>query len=198
MVAILSGIGLKPPSWPSSTFDTTEFALACRSSDQMTAQTIERPPATYARAGKYLTFRLGREEFGIQVRHVREIMGVQDITPVPGTPAHLKGVISLRGKIVPVVDLRVRFAFPDAPFAPTTCIVVVQVEQDGELALIGLIVDIVCEVLNIAANDIEDPPNFDTRYVLGIAKLKGSVKILLQIEDVLTLKELRGIEGLAR
>jgi purine-binding chemotaxis protein CheW len=161
----------------------------------MTVQTIERLPATSPRAGKYLTFRLGREEFGIHVRHVREIMGVQDITPVPGTPPHLKGVINLRGKIVPVVDLRVRFAFPDAPFTPTTCIVVVQVEQDGELALIGLIVDVVCEVLNIANNDIEDPPNCNTQYVLGIAKLKGSVKILLQIEDVLTFKELRGIEA---
>src|SRR3954466_12616587 len=118
----------------------------------MTAQINERlspatPPIVNPRAGKYLTFRLGREEFGIQVRHVREIMGVQDITPVPGTATHLKGVINLRGKIVPVVDLRVRFAFPDAPFTPTTCIVVVKVEQEGEFALIGLIVDTVCEVL---------------------------------------------------
>ncbi|HWF07525.1 MAG TPA: chemotaxis protein CheW [Bryobacteraceae bacterium] len=150
------------------------------------------PPANNPRAGKYLTFRLGREEFGIQVRHVREIMGVQDITPVPGTAPHLKGVINLRGKIVPVVDLRVRFSFSDTPFTHTTCIVVVQVEQEGVPALIGLIVDIVCEVLNIAGHDIEDPPNFDTLYVLGIAKLKGAVKVLLKIEDVLTLKELRG------
>jgi purine-binding chemotaxis protein CheW len=174
----------------------------------MTAQTTNRPSAANSpaasqaaanpRAGKYLTFRLGREEFGIQVRHVREIMGVQDITPVPGAPAHLKGVINLRGKIVPVVDLRVRFAFADAPFTHTTCIVVVQVEQEGELALIGLIVDIVCEVLNIAGQDIEDPPNFDTQYVLGIAKLKGGVKILLQIEDVLTLKELRGLDTIVQ
>lgn len=169
----------------------------------MTPQTYERPstansPAAHPRAGKYLTFRLGREEFGIQVRHVREIIGVQDITPVPGTPAHLKGVINLRGKIVPVVDLRVRFAFPDAPFTPTTCIVVVHVEQDGELAPIGLIVDIVCEVLNIAANDIEDSPNVDTPYVLGMAKIKGAVKILLRIEDVLTLKELRGLDSLVQ
>jgi purine-binding chemotaxis protein CheW len=154
-------------------------------------------PATNQRAGKYLTFRLGREEFGIQVRHVREIMGVQDITPVPGTPAHLKGVINLRGKIVPVVDLRVRFSFPDAPFTETTCIVVVEVEQEGVPALIGLIVDIVCEVLNIAGSDIEDPPNFDTLYVLGIAKSKGAVKILLRIEDVLALKELRGVDKIA-
>jgi purine-binding chemotaxis protein CheW len=169
----------------------------------MTLQTHEisplsPPPVAGSRAGKYLTFQLGKEEFGIQVKHVREIMGVQDITAVPGTPAHLKGVINLRGKIIPVVDLRIKFAFPEAPFTQTTCIVVVQVEQEGEQAMIGLIVDGVCEVLNIAAADIEDAPDFgegvDTPFVLGIAKFKGTVKILLRIEDVLTLKELRGIE----
>jgi len=156
------------------------------------------PRAAGSRAGKYLTFRLGKEEFGIQVTHVREIMAVQDITAVPGTPPHLKGVINLRGKIVPVVDLRIKFTFPEVPFTQTTCIVVVQVEQEGEQAMIGLIVDGVCEVLNIAASDIEDAPDFgegvDTPFVLGIAKVKGTVKILLKIEDVLTLKELRGIE----
>ncbi|HEX2639740.1 MAG TPA: chemotaxis protein CheW, partial [Pyrinomonadaceae bacterium] len=102
----------------------------------MTAQTLERPSnsvqPTDSRAGKYLTFKLGREEFGIQVLRVREIMGVQDITAVPGTPSHLKGVINLRGKIIPIVDLRLKFAFPEAPFTETTCIVVVQVEEEGE------------------------------------------------------------------
>lgn len=170
----------------------------------MTAQTITRspaaaPPVTDSRAGKYLTFHLGKEEFGIQVRHVREIMGVQDITAVPGTPPHLKGVINLRGKIIPVVDLRLKFQFPEAPFTETTCIVVVQVEQEGEQTMIGLIVDGVSEVLNLGAVDIEDAPNFgegvDMPFVLGIAKCKGSVKILLKIEDVLTLKELRGLES---
>lgn len=177
----------------------------------MTAQTYERTPVAAqpvkdlrleqdTRSGKYLTFRLGKEEFGIQVRHVREIMGVQDITAVPGTPSHLKGVLNLRGKIIPVVDLRLKFSFPEAPFTQTTCIIVVQVSQEGEQAMIGLIVDSVCEVLTIGGNDIEDAPDFgegvDTPFVLGIAKLKGSVKILLKIEDVLTLKELRGIDML--
>ena len=174
----------------------------------MTAQTLERtivaPPAngskTDQRAGKYLTFTLGKEEFGIQVLRVKEIMGVQDITAVPGTPAHLKGVLNLRGKIIPVVDLRLKFAFPEAPFTQTTCIVVVQVSQDGEPAMIGLIVDGVSEVLNLASSDIEDPPDFgegvDTPFVLGIAKCKGTVKILLNIEDVLTLQELRGLTNL--
>lgn len=125
-------------------------------------------------------------------------MGVQDITAVPGTPSHLKGVINLRGKIIPVLDLRIKFSFPEAPYTQNTCIIVVQVSQDGDPAMIGLIVDGVCEVLTISGNDIEDAPDFgegvETPFVLGIAKLQGSVKILLQIEDVLTLKELRGID----
>src|SRR6267154_1054845 len=108
------------------------------------------------RAGKYLTFKLGKEEFGIQVLRVKEIMGVQDITAVPGTPPHLKGVLNLRGKIIPVVDLRLKFAFPAAPFTDTTCIIVVQVQQEGEQSMIGLIVDGVCEVLNLAASEIEN------------------------------------------
>jgi purine-binding chemotaxis protein CheW len=145
---------------------------------------------------------LGKEEFGIQVLRVKEIMGVQDITAVPGTPPHLKGVLNLRGKIIPVVDLRLKFAFPDAPFTQTTCIIVVQVAQEGEATMIGLIVDGVSEVLNIPGADIEDAPDFgegvDTPFVLGIAKSKGAVKILLKIEDVLTLQELRGLAGLVQ
>ena len=154
-----------------------------------------------SRAGKYLTFHLGKEEFGIQVKHVREIMGVQDITPVPGTPAHLKGVMNLRGKIVPVVDFRLKLSFPAAPFTHTTCIVVVQVMEEGDLALIGLIVDAVLEVLNLAEKDIEDTPDFgeglETPFTLGIAKCKGALKILLKIQEVLTVQELRGLEGMA-
>jgi purine-binding chemotaxis protein CheW len=170
----------------------------------MTAPAISSTPVSApvpeTRAGKYLTFQLGKEEFGIQVRHVREIMGVQDITAVPGTPAHMKGVINLRGKIIPVVDLRLKFKFDAIPFTEKTCIVVVQVAQEGNQAMIGLIVDGVSEVLTLGANDIEDAPDFgegnETPFVLGIAKFKGTVKILLKIEEVLTLQELRGIESL--
>jgi purine-binding chemotaxis protein CheW len=196
----------------------------------MTSTTTERPiaaspvpaSAPNPRAGKYLTFALGKEEFGIQVLRVKEIMGVQDITAVPGTPAHLKGVINLRGKIIPVVDLRVKFNLPQAPFTQTTCIIVVQVQQErvqqekaspesysaeaapqdmrvGE-TMIGVIVDGVSEVLNLNGGEIEDPPDFgegvDTPFVLGIAKCRTGVKILLKIEDILTFQELRGIEAL--
>lgn len=168
----------------------------------MTSQTDEQTgarvgPAGVLRAGKYLTFRLGEEEFGIQVQHVREIIGAQDITVVPRTAAHLKGVINLRGKIIPVVDLRVQFAFSEAMCTDTTCIIVVQVLQEGKPIMVGVIVDSVCEVLNIAGNDIEDAPEFGggvvTPFVLGIAKLKGSARILLKIEDILVLKKLHAV-----
>jgi purine-binding chemotaxis protein CheW len=148
-----------------------------------------------SRAGKYLTFKLGKEEFGIQVLSVREIMGVQDITVVPGMPPHLKGVINLRGRIIPVVDLRLKFGLSSHPFTPATCIIVVQVMQEGEAAMIGVIVDCVAEVLNLPESDIEDSPDFGAgpSFVLGIAKCRGSVKILLNIEDALTIPELCGM-----
>ncbi len=149
---------------------------------------------------KYLTFKLGKEEFGIGVMNVREIMGLQDVTEVPGTPTHLKGVINLRGKIIPVVDLRLKFGLVQAPFTQSTCIIVVQVLQEGETAMIGIIVDAVSEVLSLGLSEIEDAPDFgagtENRFVLGIAKFKGSVKILLKIEDILSLRELRGIQSL--
>jgi len=175
----------------------------------MTPHTLERqpvaaPPASDPRAGKYLTFSLGKEEFGIQVLRVKEIMGVQDITAVPGTPPHLRGVLNLRGKIIPVVDLRLKFELPEAPFTQTTCIIVVQVvqtaEQGHDQAMIGLIVDGVSEVLNLNGSEIEDAPDFgeeiETPFVLGIAKCKTGVKILLRIEDILSFQELRGIKEL--
>src|SRR5580700_3766036 len=105
---------------------------------------------TDVRAGKYLVFHLGEEEFGIQVQKVREIMGVQDITQVPQTPAHVKGVINLRGKVVPVVDLRLKFDMPAKEYTHRTCIVVVQVSGSSGTMLMGIVVDGVVEVLNIA------------------------------------------------
>lgn len=151
------------------------------------------------RAGKYLTFRLAREEFAIQVLRVREIMGLQDITTVPQTPHYMKGVINLRGKIVPVIDLRLKFGFPEVEATPATCIIVVQLQACKETLLMGLLVDAVSEVLNFAANDIEDTPDFGqgvtTPYLLGIAKMKGAVKILLNIDEVLSSSEVQNLES---
>jgi purine-binding chemotaxis protein CheW len=151
------------------------------------------------RAGKYLVFHLGREEFGIQVLKVREIMGIQDITAVPQTPSHVKGVINLRGKVIPVVDLRLKFGLPEAEYTQRTCIIVVQVKTGEISMLMGIIVDGVAEVLNLVSSDIEDTPDFGrgvaTPYLLGMAKIKGKVKILLDIDQVLSTQELHGLEA---
>lgn len=156
-------------------------------------------PRTDNRAGKHLTFRLGREEFAIKVLKVREIMGIQDITAVPQTPEYVKGVINLRGKVIPVIDLRLKFGLPEMAYTQRTCIIVVQVALDSGTVMMGIVVDTVSEVLNLAASDIEDTPDFgegvETPYLLGMAKIKGKVKILLDIDHVLTNQELRGIEA---
>ncbi|MCW5978966.1 MAG: purine-binding chemotaxis protein CheW [Bryobacteraceae bacterium] len=142
------------------------------------------------RAGKYLTFHLGREEFAIQVLKVREIMGIQDITAVPQTPECVKGVINLRGKVIPVVDLRLKFGLPELEYSQRTCIIVVQVHGAGAPMLMGIVVDGVSEVLNLVAADIEDTPDFgrdvSMPYLLGMAKVKGKVKILLDIDQILS------------
>ncbi len=161
---------------------------------------VEKDQSTRAdqRPGKYLTFELGHEEFGIQVLRVREIMGVQDITAVPQTPSYVKGVINLRGKVIPVVDLRRKFGLPEIEYTQRTCIIVVQVGSGNGAMLMGIVVDGVSEVLNLTASDIEDTPDFGvdirTSYLLGMAKIKGKVKILLEIDEVLTSQELRGLQ----
>jgi purine-binding chemotaxis protein CheW len=152
------------------------------------------------RGGKYLVFELGREEFGIRVLKVREIMGIQDITAVPQTPPHVKGVINLRGKVIPVVDLRLKFGLPEQEYTPRTCIIVVQVPGEAGPMLTGIVVDGVAEVLNLAAADIEDTPDFGdgtaTPYLLGMAKVKGKVKILLEIDRVLSTQDLHALNSL--
>jgi purine-binding chemotaxis protein CheW len=152
------------------------------------------------RAGKYLTFQLASEEFGIQVLKVREIMGVQDITAVPQTPAHVKGVINLRGKVVPVIDLRLKFGLPAAEYTARTCIIVTQLKSDNSTVLIGVVVDCVAEVLSLSGQEIEDTPDFgeklETRYLLGMAKVKGKVKILLDIDRILSEQDLHKLNAI--
>jgi purine-binding chemotaxis protein CheW len=137
------------------------------------------------RAGKYLTFSLAGEEYGLEILKVREIIGMMAITAVPRTPGFIKGVINLRGKVIPVVDLRLKFGLEEGQRTDETCIIVVDV---GSIEM-GIIVDKVSEVLNIAAGDIEDTPSFgtsvDTAFILGMGKAKGKVTILLSIDKVL-------------
>jgi purine-binding chemotaxis protein CheW len=155
-----------------------------------------------ARAGKYLTFQLGNEEFGVRVLKVREIMGLQEITAVPQTPAHVKGVINLRGKVIPVIDLRLKFGLPGAEYSQRTCIVVAQVQGESGPILMGVIVDGVSEVLSLTGAEIEDTPDFGEdaagRFLLGMAKVKGKVKILLDIDRVLSSQDLRGLSEMLR
>lgn len=141
-------------------------------------------------SGKYLTFTLASEAYGVPVLKVREIITMLSITSVPQMPPHVKGVINLRGKVIPVIDLRTKLGLPDSPASENNCIVVVQLPaRGGELRNIGLIVDAVEEVANVAAEDIEPPPDFGgtigVEYLLGMAKIKGVVKSLLDIDCVI-------------
>lgn len=138
-------------------------------------------------AGKYLTFVLAGDSFGIPVLKVREIIRLTDIRTIPGMPEHVCGVINLRGKIIPVLDLRLRFGMPAAAATDETCIVVVQVANaQARTVATGLVVDGVEEVVQIAAGDIENTPDFGSGgaadYLLGMAKVKGVVKALLDID----------------
>jgi len=153
--------------------------------------------ATGSVAGKYLTIVLENEAYGLNVLQIREIIRLPKITPVPQLPHYVKGVINLRGRVVPVVDLRVKLGL-QAGFTERTCIVVVQVRMVSEqLVHLGLIVDSVEEVVNLPAEEIEPTPEFgtaiDTSYILGMAKVKGQVKTLLDIDRVVAPEAIRSI-----
>ena len=142
-----------------------------------------------AKAGKYLTFKLLDEEYGLEIIRVREIIGVMGITAVPQMPPFMKGVINLRGKVIPVIDLRLKFGFNEIEYTEQTCIIVVDVGKE-----IGIIVDTVSEVLDISSDRIEPPPSVgtstDTTFILGMGKVGDAVKILLDIDKVLTVEGL--------
>lgn len=147
--------------------------------------------------GKYLTFGLADEQYGLEILKVREINGMMPITAIPRTPEFVKGVINLRGKVIPVIDLRLKFDMPAVQATEQTCIIVVDV---GYVEM-GIIVDQVSEVLNIPSEDIEPPPSFgvsvDTDFILGMGKSTNGVKILLDIEKVLTGEELASVSAVA-
>lgn len=145
--------------------------------------------ASVALGGKYLTFHLGAGSYGIQVIQVREIMRMQAITAVPQMPEFIKGVLNLRGKIIPVLDLRVKFGLAETRHDEHTCIIVVQIQAEDQFKRqLGVIVDGVEEVANISMADIEETPHFgqdfDTNHLLGMAKVRGSVITLLDINKV--------------
>jgi len=155
-----------------------------------------------AREGKYLTFSLAGEEYGIGILKIKEIIGMMPITVVPKTPEFVKGVINLRGKVIPIIDLRLRFGMEDIGYNERTCIIVVEIGQETETIQIGIVVDAVSEVLNIKTGDIADTPTFgsklNTTYILGMAKIEGGVKILLDIDTVLNDQAMALLENVAQ
>jgi purine-binding chemotaxis protein CheW len=153
------------------------------------------------RDGKYLTFSLAGEEYGIGILKIREIIGMMPITSVPETPHFVKGVINLRGKVIPVIDLRLRFGMSESAYTERTCIIVVEIRGAAGLLQVGIVVDAVSEVLNIKAEEIEDTPAFGVRlntdYILGMAKIGKGVKLLLDIDRVLGADELEDMRAAA-
>ena len=149
-------------------------------------------------AGKYLTFFLEKEEYGLEILKVREIIGVMEITPVPRTPEFICGVINLRGKVIPVIELRTKFGMETVEQTDETCIIVVQAEGME----IGIVVDRVSEVTDIPSEEIQDAPSFgtsvDTDYILGIGKSAERVKLLLDIDQVLSSEEAGDVQSLAQ
>ncbi len=146
--------------------------------------------------GKYLIFDIAEEEYGIPIRNVTEIIGIQSITDLPGTPIYVKGVINLRGKVIPVIDVRLRFNLPEKPYEDRTCIVVVSIKEIS----VGLIVDSVSEVMDIPAENIEPPPSVSrsagTRYLQGLGKVGADVKILIDTQRLLYDEDLETIAAL--
>lgn len=155
--------------------------------------TTVTPPAAArkntAQEGKFLTFALGKEEYGLEILKVREIIGYMNITAVPRTPPFVKGVINLRGQVIPVIDLRLRFGMEPADITEQTCIIVAEINQNEKTFNAGLIVDRVQEVLDINAEDIEESSHLGSAvqsdFILGIGKIGSSIKILLDIDRVL-------------
>lgn len=167
---------------------------------QVARQIHQDSNTLHEKEGKYLTFTLAQEDYGLEILKVREIIGMMDITAVPQTPEYVKGVINLRGRVIPVIDLRLKFGLEAAEYGERTCIIVVEVQSEVGPVQMGVVVDSVSEVLNINGDDIEPAPSFGTRlknqYILGIAKAKGTIKILLDIDRVLTSEEMTGLESL--
>jgi purine-binding chemotaxis protein CheW len=151
--------------------------------------------------GIFLTFTMADEEYGIGILKIKKIIGMMPITTVSQIPEFVKGVINLRGKVIPVIDLRLRFWMEAIGHNERTCIIVVEIEGSAETVQIGIVVEAVSEVLNIKAEDIEDTPTFGTKlntdYILGMAKMEGGVKILLEIYRVLSAEEISVLDKAA-
>lgn len=158
--------------------------------------------AKAATAGKYLTFCLEEEHYGLEIMRVQEIVGLLPVTRVPRLPHHIAGVVNLRGRVVPVMDLRLAFGLPDPKMNERTCIVVVHtIKGDGSKVTMGVLVDEVSDVVDLAADRIEDTPEFgtevDTDFIKGVGRLEERVVLLLDIDLVLSVSDMEAIEKAA-
>ena len=164
-------------------------------------ESSQNQASSKSREGKYLTFSLAKEEYGIGILKVKEIIGIMPITAVPRVPLFVKGVINLRGKVIPIVDLRLKFGMSEAEHTDKTCIIVVDVNGAKAGIRMGIVVDSVSEVLNIKGGEIEEAPslghNLETEYILGMAKVDDGIKILLDIDRVLSRDEKESLEKAA-
>jgi len=146
-----------------------------------------------AKEGKYLTFQIDVETYGIPIEKVKEIIGIMNITKVPGMPKYVKGVINLRGNIIPLIDLRLKFDMDFKEYNDRTCVIVVEMQNKEEKKLMGIAVDNVSEVINLEKDFIAPPPSYNSdyssEYITGMGKLKEIVVILLDIERILSQKE---------
>jgi len=151
-----------------------------------------------ALTGKYLIFNIDNAEYGISISKIKEIIGVMPITQIPQTPSIIKGVINLRGKVIPVIDLRLRFGMEEKAYQDQTCIIVVEIDGNDGQVIVGIVVDTVSEVKYVKGNDIEDKPiglQFDVDdIILGMAKINESVMIILEIDRLFIDEEIRWIK----
>ena len=160
----------------------------------MSDAVMEIRAQTQSQEGKYLTFQLGQEIYGLRILKVQEIMGMMAVTHIPRTPLFVRGVVNLRGKVIPVIDLRLKFGMESHEDTERTCVIVVQIVRGDQQVTMGLIVDEVSEVVDIAAEQIEPPPSFgsavDTAFILGMGKVGEKVVMLLDVDCVLSGEEM--------
>lgn len=148
--------------------------------------------------GKYVTFLLNKENYGIPIKKVKEIIGMMEITHIPKTQSYIKGVVNLRGKIIPLMDLRLKFGMAEKPYNERTCIIVIEVHLTETQRLVGIVVDAVSDVVKIQKGDIESPPEYNAQsegdVLIGIGKLKDKVILILDIEKILNRDEITILE----
>ncbi|MCD6119114.1 purine-binding chemotaxis protein CheW [bacterium] len=166
-----------------------------------TSEAVEGTHKAGSLAGKYLTFVLGGETYGLEILKVQEIIGLMDVTEVPQTPDFVRGVVNLRGKVIPVVDMHRKFGLTETDDTELTCIIVVQVVRESGAIVMGVIVDEVSEVLDIEGSQIEPPPSFgasvDTSFILGMGKVGDTVMMLLDLDRVLSGEDLDAVREIA-